>query len=214
MTAIETNPSSVAGRSLDWGWVLATSCVLLLFASLAAAHVVAWAASPNFRGAGFVVLESLVVILFLFRRRAVQTTTSARAWLAASGTYIPLLLQPEGITVGGLGVVWGGLQFVGVILAVASLLSLGRSFGIVAANRGVQTHGLYRVMRHPIYASYTVTHIGYLLENLSAWSVLIVVLTTSFQVWRIIEEERVLSADPTYRQYQQQVPYRLVPFVY
>jgi protein-S-isoprenylcysteine O-methyltransferase Ste14 len=170
--------------------------------------------SPDFRGAGLVVLESLVVILFVLRRRPLRTTASPRAWLAASGTFIPMLLEPEGATLGGFGMLWGGLQFVGVLLAIASLLSLGRSFGLVAANRGVQTRGLYRFMRHPIYASYTVTHIGYLLQNWSPWSISIVALTIAFQVWRIVEEERLLSSDPAYQQYQIEVPYRLAPLIY
>jgi hypothetical protein len=40
------------------------------------------------------------------------------------------------------------------LLVLAATLRLGRSFGIVATNRGIQTGGLYRIVRHPIYAAY------------------------------------------------------------
>ena len=52
-------------------------------------------------------------------------------------------------------------------------LALGRSFGIVAANRGVVSSGPYRLVRHPIYLGYLVTHAGFLLSNMSARNVLV-----------------------------------------
>lgn len=209
-------PASSPGdrRGPDWWWVVSTSFTLLLYTGFAARHINGWMVSPDYRGAGLLVVESLVVLLFLFRRRPLRTTVDPRAWLAASGTFIPLFVEPAGVDVGGLGVAWGALQFVGVVLAGASLLSLGRSFGMVAANRGVQTHGLYKYVRHPIYASYLVTQVGYVLENFTLWNVSIIALTTAFQVWRMIEEERVLETDPAYRQYREAVPYRVVPSVY
>ena len=74
---------------------------------------------------------------------------------------------------------------------------LWRSFGVVPANRGIKTGGLYRFVRHPIYAGYAITHIGFLigfpqrLEYACFISRLFLV-----QVARIAREERMLNARP------------------
>src|ERR1700682_5194874 len=48
----------------------------------------------------------------------------------------------------------GLLITAGVLLQIYAKLTLRRSFGIIAANRGVMTSGPYRVVRHPMYAAY------------------------------------------------------------
>ena len=45
----------------------------------------------------------------------------------------------------------------GLVLHLYGKVCLARSFGLVAANRGVQRLGPYRVIRHPIYAGYVIT---------------------------------------------------------
>ena len=45
-------------------------------------------------------------------------------------------------------------------LSLASLLTLGRFFGIRPALRGLATKGPYRVVRHPMYLSYMMGDIG------------------------------------------------------
>jgi len=96
-------------------------------------------------------------------------------------------------------------------LQVAAKLILGRSFGIIPANRGVRVVGPYRFIRHPMYAGYTRTHMGFLLVMPSATNAALYALAFSFQVSRIFREERVLFADPGYRAFAERVPYRLVP---
>ena len=81
----------------------------------------------------------------------------------------------------------------------------------MAANRGVKQGGPYRIVRHPAYAVYLLAYIGYVLENPAAFNVLLLCISTAFQLLRIHEEEAVLAADAGYRRYQQAVPYRLVP---
>ncbi len=91
-----------------------------------------------------------------------------------------------------------------------AVISLGRSFGIVAANRGVRTTGFYRFVRHPLYGSYLVGYLGFLLGNLSIWNVSLIVLTVLCQYARARAEERVLLQDPAYQAYAQQVRYRFI----
>ena len=62
-----------------------------------------------------------------------------------------------------------------------------------------------------MYFGYTLTHIGFLLFSPSDWNLALYVTGILFQISRIFREERILSADPTYRAYAQAVPYRLVP---
>lgn len=51
----------------------------------------------------------------------------------------------------------------GIGLQLFAKVFLGLSFGVVAANRGVKIGGPYSFIRHPMYAGYTLSHIGLLL---------------------------------------------------
>jgi protein-S-isoprenylcysteine O-methyltransferase Ste14 len=106
------------------------------------------------------------------------------------------------------------VQLVGLLIALASLGTLGRSFGIVAANRGVKTVGPYRFVRHPAYLGYLISYIGYVAENPSVPNLALLFLSTVFQLVRIREEEQLLSRDAEYESYRRSVRYRLVPLVY
>ena len=50
------------------------------------------------------------------------------------------------------------ISTVGLLFVIAGKITLGRSFGIVPANRGVVA-GPYTLVRHPIYAGYLLSHI-------------------------------------------------------
>jgi protein-S-isoprenylcysteine O-methyltransferase Ste14 len=103
---------------------------------------------------------------------------------------------------------------VGAAIQVLGLISLNRSFAIVAAKRVIKTAWMYRVVRHPIYASYCLTFTGYVLANTSPANVTIYAISIVFLIARIFREEAHLSLDPLYREYMQSVRYRLVPFIF
>ncbi len=103
------------------------------------------------------------------------------------------------------------LQLVGGIAAACCIFELGRSFGVVAANRGIKSGGLYGVVRHPIYAAYTVAMVGYVLAAPTIANVVVVSITMTFQVRRMFAEEAVLMRSAEYRSYACAVPWRLVP---
>jgi protein-S-isoprenylcysteine O-methyltransferase Ste14 len=92
---------------------------------------------------------------FLVRRPPAAVSRDPGSWLLAfGGTFAGVLLRPAGAHPHG-GVVAGlGLQLAGLAVCVMSLLALGRSFGFVAADRGLVTRGPYALVRHPVYASY------------------------------------------------------------
>ncbi|HKR91601.1 isoprenylcysteine carboxylmethyltransferase family protein, partial [Novosphingobium sp.] len=101
----------------------------------------------------------------------------------------------------------------GVALSILAKLSLRRSFGLVAANRGVKRSGLYRFVRHPMYSGYLINHLGILLLFLSVWNVAVIALCWILLWMRAGEEEKVLLQDPAYRSYASAVRSRLIPGV-
>jgi len=101
----------------------------------------------------------------------------------------------------------------GAVLAIGAALSLGRSFGIRPVLRQVQTGGLYRAVRHPLYASYMVMDVGELVANLSFWNAGVAMFGAALFVWRAKLEEGVLCRDPAYAAYVKQVSARFVPAV-
>jgi protein-S-isoprenylcysteine O-methyltransferase Ste14 len=76
----------------------------------------------------------------------------------------------------------------------------------------VQSHP--RLVRHPIYLGYFVTHVGFLLANGSPRNFALYIVVYFFQISRILAEERILIEDDSYRAYCQRVRYRLIPFIF
>jgi protein-S-isoprenylcysteine O-methyltransferase Ste14 len=159
----------------------------------------------------WMVSEGVVVVLLVFRRPSTNVSRSPWDWLAGiAGSLLVLLVRPDGEAVAP-DAAGFALQLAGTAFQLYGKLVLGRSFGIVAANRGVVCSGPYRLVRHPIYLGYLVTHAGFLLANMSARNVLIYVSAYVFQIARIYAEERILSEDCRYRDYLRRVRYRLIP---
>nr|WP_235996271.1 MULTISPECIES: isoprenylcysteine carboxylmethyltransferase family protein [Burkholderia] len=111
---------------------------------------------------------------------------------------------------------WAGgtWQIAGIALQLFAKLSLGRSFGLLPANRGVVSTGAYRFVRHPIYAGYLLSEIGFLLANFSTRNLVTISVWMVLQIGRIMLEERLLSDDADYRAYRARVRYRLIPGVF
>lgn len=186
--------------------------IWLLFAE---AHLLHWYRTGHANGLGMMVVETVVAVLFILRREPLTTSRRWGAWAAtAIGTFGPLALRPTSDPVPGVGEGALVLQLVGAGFALAGLLTIGRSFGLVAANRGIKTTGPYSVVRHPIYAAYLVVNCGYLLENPSAWNAAVLAVATMGQIARISCEEELLAEDPQYVDYRRRVRFRLIPLIY
>lgn len=161
------------------------------------------------------VSEALVVVLTIFRRRAqaVDRTMAAAVVTTLSLVGPPLLRtgSAEPILADQFTAV---LSTAGLCLVIAGKLVLGRSFGLVPANRGVVAQGPYTLMRHPIYTGYLLTHAGFLAAHPTAWNITMILVADSALVVRALLEERVLTADETYRAYCARVGWHLVPGVF
>jgi protein-S-isoprenylcysteine O-methyltransferase Ste14 len=85
----------------------------------------------------------------------------------------------------------------------------------IAAGQKVISSGPYALVRHPMYASASLYLFGTPLALGSFWALLPAAMMIPFLIWRIFDEERLLATElPGYAQYQQRVPYRLLPFVW
>jgi protein-S-isoprenylcysteine O-methyltransferase Ste14 len=156
--------------------------------------------------------QMVVVVAYLVRRPARVITRRFSDWLLAfGGTFTPVLLRPDGAHLTW-GLEWGlGLQLCGVAICLWSFLALGRSFGFAAADRGLVSRGPYGIVRHPIYASYVMLQIGYLLQSLSLRNLAVVLLATACNAGRIRAEELVLAGNMGYAQYRNRIRWRMLP---
>jgi protein-S-isoprenylcysteine O-methyltransferase Ste14 len=154
---------------------------------------------------------AIFVVTLLHRPAAGQGSSRTDLLLAWAGTLLPLAMRATTAPVTDVGLV---LVVLGSLLATAAILSLGRSFGIEPAHRGLQTRRLYRVVRHPIYAAYLPIVGGFLFSYASWWNGLVAVIWLAVQITRIQREEALLGQDAQYQHYAQQVRWRLLPGVW
>ena len=82
------------------------------------------------------------------------------------------------------------------------------------ALRGIQVSGAYRWVRHPIYAGYLLNHVAIFVTSPTLYNGIVYLCFYILQVARILLEERLLSQDASYQQYQQQVRYRILPGIF
>jgi len=158
--------------------------------------------------------EGLVILLLVFRRESRRLSRHPWDWIVAlGGAFSVLLVRPATTAIAPefLGV---ALQLAGTVFQIYAKVFLGRSFGIVAADRGIVVGGPYRIVRHPIYLGYFLTHVGFLLANWSPRNLALYVVIYFFQISRILSEERILSEDAAYREYCRRVRFRLTPGVF
>jgi protein-S-isoprenylcysteine O-methyltransferase Ste14 len=158
--------------------------------------------------------EGLVVLFVLIRRPAGALTLRLSDWLlAVTATALPMLVRG-----GATPLIWTdaamALVLAGIAIQLSAKLILRRSFGVVAANRGVKQSGPYMFVRHPMYAGYLVTHVGMLMLSPLAWNASLYALAWAVQIARLLAEERLLNQDATYQAYAQRVRYRLIPGVF
>ena len=106
------------------------------------------------------------------------------------------------------------VQTSGIAISIIGLVSLNRSFGLVAAHRGIVSRGLYRFVRHPLYFSYEVSILGFIINNFSFYNIALSLVHLCCQLQRIKYEEDLLNEDETYRQYAIKTKWRLIPFFY
>jgi protein-S-isoprenylcysteine O-methyltransferase Ste14 len=166
-------------------------------------------------GLGVGVLGLWSAVLFCVRRPATLVNRNVPVWIAAYlGTFGASLLRPGGLHSGWLDTGGVVIQGLGIVIGIVSLAALGRSLGLVPAHRGLVTTGVYGFLRHPLYLSYVVAEVGYLVQSPRLWNVVVLAAVWTCQAARIVSEEKLLGTDAAYRAYALQTRWRLIPGVW
>lgn len=195
--------------------VAARALVGALFALLSVSLLDDFVRTGRITGLLLLVSESMVVVLMVIRRRTMLVDRSAGAAIVTALSMAgPPLLRPAHLVPLAPDLVTATLSAAGLLIVIAGKLALGRSFGIVPANRGLVSRGPYAVVRHPIYAGYLVTHAAFVMAHPRPLNAVILVVADSALVVRALMEERVLASDDAYRVYCRRVGWHLVPGVF
>jgi protein-S-isoprenylcysteine O-methyltransferase Ste14 len=159
--------------------------------------------------------ELLVVVLTVMRRPATIINRSFAAGLVTLLSVVgPPMLRTGDAPALAPDLVTTVLSAIGLAIAAVGKASLGRSFGLVPANRGVVVRGPYTLVRHPIYLGYLFTHVAFFAQYPNLWNAVVLVVADTALIVRALMEERVLSEDAEYQGYCQRVSWHLVPGVF
>jgi protein-S-isoprenylcysteine O-methyltransferase Ste14 len=200
--------------------------VTALFAFFATASAVAATgafqdavADPSLKAwavVGYTLLRLGVVIAFSFfvfvREPARRPSRDPVAFVACATAVAALVaLRGPGDSATSLVVVGDIVALVSCVWLLASVLALGRCFGVLPEARGLVTRGPYRFVRHPVYLGELGACIGLVIAAPTAWNFAMAAAFAAAQSVRMRLEERALTAEfPEYAQYAARTP-RLVP---
>ena len=195
--------------------LVARAVIVLLFSMMAVRFAGDFLATGRMTGLLLLVSEALVVVLTVLRRSAAIVDRSMRARLLTVISMLgPLLLQPAQVAALVPQLLTVAASAAGLAIVIAGKLTLGRSFGLMPANRGVVSSGIYRIVRHPIYLGYLITHVAFLVATPSAWNIAALFAADAALLARAVCEEQTLSRDERYRVYQQTVRWRVCPGIF
>jgi protein-S-isoprenylcysteine O-methyltransferase Ste14 len=85
----------------------------------------------------------------------------------------------------------------------------------LAPEQKVISTGLYKLVRHPMYMGAFFLLVGIPLSLGSLWGLFVIALMMPALIWRLRNEEKFLVRNlPGYKEYQNTVRHRLVPFIW
>ena len=207
-------PTAVAARR-DLADLAGKVAIVALFTMMAVRLGLDFVETGRLTGLLLVASEALVVVLTVFRRDALTVDRSVRARvLTAIALMGPPLVRPAHVAPLASETLTVALSAGGLLVVIAGKVSLGRSFGLMPANRGIVSSGLYRLVRHPIYLGYLVTHAAYVAANPTVWNLAVLLTADLGLMARAVCEEATLARDPEYRAYQSRVRWRVLPGVF
>jgi protein-S-isoprenylcysteine O-methyltransferase Ste14 len=106
------------------------------------------------------------------------------------------------------------LIILGTGAEIVVLIWLGRSYSIFPEARKLVLQGPYRWIRHPLYLTAAIATLGIAMGYAQPWAALLALVAFGFQIGRMHNEERVLTATfPEYAAYAARTK-RLIPGIY
>ncbi|MFA4985023.1 MAG: isoprenylcysteine carboxylmethyltransferase family protein [Candidatus Brocadiia bacterium] len=191
------------------------------FTTLEPGHIATQIPALNYLWFGVWALETGIylayIIAFLTRRPARSVARGFMevvfpviiAGLPFFITMGPALLQKIGIPVqvhrgSDTQLLVGGLMMIaGSAINLIGLLTLRRAFTLMAEARTLIGHGIFRYVRHPLYAGHFVVFLGSLLINLYWYTIIVYAVFVLGQYTRArIEERKLTAAFPEYTEYK------------
>ncbi|MDT8300393.1 MAG: isoprenylcysteine carboxylmethyltransferase family protein [Sedimentisphaerales bacterium] len=156
-----------------------------------------------------------ITLVFLLRRPSKLTSRNVGDWIAAiGGTFITYLYTSQAKPIYPFIVPTAYLvMIVTAFLSTIGIINLGRSFGLVPANRGIKTDLLYGIVRHPLYLLYTIYDLAVISLAFSLHNCCICILHALFSYLRAKREESILMQDITYQEYASKTRYMFLPGV-
>jgi protein-S-isoprenylcysteine O-methyltransferase Ste14 len=138
---------------------------------------------------------SLVVFLYFIRNTAKSTTDSLIAkTIAVIASFlafaIPFLSSPSDNS--DIMLFADLVTIFGMVFSIYSLSALGRSFSIIPQARTLVQTGPYKLVRHPLYLGEFISLLGIVLARFSISVMTIFCLIIALQIYRALQEERLL----------------------
>jgi protein-S-isoprenylcysteine O-methyltransferase Ste14 len=165
----------------------------------------------------YYLLRTIIVAAFAaFTVRRAEPQRRAREPLALGACAVAiaavLAFTPPGSgSAPGLMLAGDLVAVLGCLWLLASVLALGRCFGVLPEARGLVTRGPYRAVRHPVYLGEIAACAGLALAAPSLRNGLVLAVFVGAQLVRMGFEERALThAFPEYAAYAERTP-RLIP---
>jgi protein-S-isoprenylcysteine O-methyltransferase Ste14 len=208
-------PYTVAPGRLDAervGDIVSRAVIIVLFSFMAVRFGSDFLQTGRLTNLLLLISEMLVVALTVLRRAAATVDRSVRARLLTTLSLLgPPLVKPVQMVPMLPASITVAASVAGLAVVIAGKITLGRSFGLMPANRGIVSSGVYRLVRHPIYLGYLITHVAFLFANPTLWNLAILLVGDIALLARAVCEEQTLARDAGYREYQQLVRWRVCP---
>ena len=173
----------------------------------------------NWALVGSWVLKTAVIAAFTFfvavRPESRKPSRDPVAFIACAAALGLLLALKQPSAGSGTGWLLAGdlVALAAYVWLLASVLALGKCFGILPEARGLVRRGPYRIVRHPVYLGELGAVVGLVIGAFGFWNAVVLAAFYAAQSIRMRLEERALTLEfPEYVDYAEVTP-RLVPRV-
>lgn len=191
-----TNGRSRIKHPHFWHWLVNIALAALWFIYVCNGLISLATAPFSLLSMALLLRNTSITLVFLFRRPSTLTSQSPMDWIIGiAGTFLSYLYVPQGAkpVFPSLAPAAYIVTVIALFLSTIAVVSLGRSFGIVPANRGIKTRGFYALVRHPIYSFYIAHDLGWNLLSSSSRNLSVFVLLCLVTYFRARREEIILK---------------------